>query len=152
MALAKQFYSSFKSYNGWDYYLEIWVEGYSGSASEISIGAGGPVITYGTDEQDRFSPILSSKLELPFMVTNTTQDAFIKNIRENFNEQDVYIHLYRASSSDYSSVAPLWSGFVLMDLSASPDLYYPYPVTLTAVDGLSLLKEIDFSKSGTAGS
>ena len=23
MALAKQFYSSFKSYNGWDYYLEI---------------------------------------------------------------------------------------------------------------------------------
>jgi len=152
MALAKQFYSSFKSYNGWDYYLEIWVEGYSGSASEISIGAGGPVITYGTDEQDRFSPILSSKLELPFMVTNTTQDAFIKNIREQFNEQDVYIHLYRASSSDYSSVAPLWSGFVLMDLSASPDLYYPYPVTLTAVDGLSLLKEIDFSKSGTAGS
>ena len=152
MALAKQFYSSFKSYNDWDYYLEIWVEGYSGSASEISIGAGGPVITYGTDEQDRFSPILSSKLELPFMVTNTTQDAFIKNIREQFNEQDVYIHLYRASSSDYSSVAPLWSGFVLMDLSASPDLYYPYPVTLTAVDGLSLLKEIDFSKSGTAGS
>ena len=152
MALAKQFYSSFKSYNGWDYYLEIWVEGYSGSASEISIGAGGPVITYGTDEQDRFSPILSSKLELPFMVTNTTQDAFIKNIRENFNEQDVYIHLYRASSSDYSSVAPLWSGFVLMDLSSSPDLYYPYPVTLTAVDGLSLLKEIDFAKSGTAGS
>ena len=152
MALAKQFYSSFKSYNGWDYYLEIWVEGYSGSASEISIGAGGPVITYGTDEQDRFSPILSSKLELPFMVTNTTQDAFIKNIREQFNEQDVYIHLYRESSSGYSSVAPLWSGFVLMDLSASPDLYYPYPVTLTAVDGLSLLKEIDFSKSGTAGS
>jgi len=152
MALAKQFYSSFKSYNDWDYYLEIWVEGYSGSASQISIGAGGPVITYGTDEQDRFSPILSSKLELPFMVTNTTQDAFIKNIREQFNEQDVYIHLYRASSSDYSSVAPLWSGFVLMDLSASPDLYYPYPVTLTAVDGLSLLKEIDFSKSGTAGS
>ena len=104
MALAKQFYSSFKSYNGWDYYLEIWVEAYGGAATEISIGASGPVITYGTDEQDRFSPILSSKLELPFMVTNTTQDAFIKNIRENFNEQDVYIHLYRASSSDYSSV------------------------------------------------
>ena len=82
MALAKQFYSSFKSYNGWEYYLEIWVEGYGGSASEISIGAGGPVITYGTDQEDRFSPILSSKLELPFMVTNTTQDGFIKNIRE----------------------------------------------------------------------
>ena len=152
MALAKQFYSSFKSYNGWDYYLEIWVEGYGGSASEITLGAGGPVITYGTDEQDRFSSILSSKLELPFMVTNTTEDAFVKNIREQFNEQDVYIHLYRESSSGYSSVAPLWSGFVLMDLSASPDLYYPYPVTLTAVDGLSLLKEIDFVQSGTAGS
>ena len=77
MALAKQFYSSFKSYNGWEYYLEIWVEGYGGSASEISIGAGGPVITYGTDQEDRFSPILSSKLELPFMVTNATEDGFI---------------------------------------------------------------------------
>ena len=152
MALAKQFYSSFKSYNGWEYYLEIWVESYSGSASEISLGVSGPVITYGTDQEDRFSPILSSKLELPFMVTNATEDAFIKNIREQFNERDVYIHLYRANSSDYSSVAPLWSGYVLMDLSASPDLYYPYPVTLTAVDGLALLKEIDFVQSGTAGS
>jgi hypothetical protein len=152
MALAKQFYSSFKSYNSWEYYLEIWVEGYSGSASEITLGEGGPVITYGTDEQDRFSPILSSKLELPFMVTNTTQDGFINNIREQFNERDVYIHLYRANSSDYSSVAPLWSGYVLMDLSAAPDLYYPYAVKLTAVDGLALLKEIDFVQSGTAGS
>ena len=152
MALAKQFYSSFKSYNGWEYYLEIWVESYSGSASEISLGVSGPVITYGTDQQDRFSPILSSKLELPFMVTNATEDGFINNIREQFNERDVYIHLYRANSSDYSSVAPLWSGFVLMDLSASPDLYYPYPVTLTAVDGLALLKDIDFVQSGTAGS
>ena len=152
MALAKQYYSSYTSYNGWEYYLEVWVEGFDGTPTELTLGKGGPVITYGTDEQDRFSPILSSKLELPFMVTNVSEDQFIKNIREQYNEQDVYIHLYRANSTDYSSVSPLWSGFVLMDLSASPDLYYPYPVTLTAVDGLALLKEIEFVKSGTFGS
>ena len=61
MAFAKQYYSSYKSSNGLDYYLEIWVDGFSGNASEITLGAGGPVISYDTEQEDRFSPIISSQ-------------------------------------------------------------------------------------------
>ena len=131
MAFGKKYFTSYKSYNGWDYYLEIWVDGYSSSSSEITLGEGGPVISYDTDKENRFSPINSSKLELPFMVTNVDTDNFIKDIKNTFNERDVYVHLYKGTSSDYTSSAPLWSGFVLMDLSATPDKYYPYPVKLT---------------------
>jgi hypothetical protein len=146
MAFGKKYFTSYKSYNGWDYYLEIWVDGYSSSSTEITLGEGGPVISYDTDKENRFSPINSSKLELPFMVTNVDTDNFIKDIKNTFNERDVYVHLYKGTSSDYTSSAPLWSGFVLMDLSATPDKYYPYPVKLTAVDGLALLKEKDWVK------
>ena len=146
MAYGKKYFTSYKSYNGWDYYLEIWVDGYSSSITEITLGEGGPVISYDTDKENRFSPINSSKLELPFMVTNIDTDNFIKDIKNTFNERDVYVHLYKGTSSDYTSEAPLWSGFVLMDLSATPDKFYPYPVKLTAVDGLALLKEKDWVK------
>jgi hypothetical protein len=146
MAFGKKYFTSYKSYNGWDYYLEIWVNGYSSSSTEITLGEGGPVISYDTDKENRFSPINSSKLELPFMVTNVDTDNFIKDIKNTFSERDVYVHLYKGTSSDYTSSAPLWSGFVLMDLSATPDKYYPYPVKLTAVDGLALLKEKDWVK------
>ena len=68
MALTKQYFSSFISNNNNEYYLEIWVENFSGTATEISLGAGGPCIKYDTDSEHRFSPIISSSLDLPFLV------------------------------------------------------------------------------------
>jgi len=62
-----------------------------------------------------------------------------------WEEREVYIHLYQATSSTYSSTAPLWSGFVLMDLSARKDEGFPFDIELTATDGLSLLKEQDWT-------
>ena len=62
MAFAKQYFSSYKSNNDLDYYLEIWVDGYTGgNPSEISIGAGGPVITYETDLHTHMEPRLGLK-------------------------------------------------------------------------------------------
>ena len=146
MALAKQFYGSYQSINKWDYYLEIWVEGFGGSPSEILIGQGGPVINYDTDSEDRFNPILASTLKLPLVVKTETQYTdFFKKLYQDYVEQDVYIHLYQATDSTYSSQAPLWSGFVIMDLATREDLDYPYEMVLTATDGLALLKDRDWT-------
>ena len=68
MSFGKKYFSSYKSNNGLDYYLELFVANFSGTATEIVLGKGGPVITYETDQEDRFSPILSSQCELPFLV------------------------------------------------------------------------------------
>ena len=145
MAFAKQYYSSYKSNNGLDYYLELWVDGYTGgSPSEISLGAGGPVISYETDQEDRFSPILSSQCVLLFIVKNTSLQAFIQQLRTTYQERQVYLHLYRATSSTYTTTKPIWSGFLVMDLGSGEDVSFPYEQKLTFVDGLSLLKDIDF--------
>lgn len=144
MAFAKQYYSSYKSSNGLDYYLEIWVDGFSGNASEITLGAGGPVISYDTEQEDRFSPIISSQCVLPFMVKGVGTQSFIQLLRTTYQERQVYLHLYRATSSTYSTVKPLWSGYLIMDLGSGEDVSFPYEQNLTFVDGLSVLKEIDF--------
>ena len=144
MAFAKQYYSSYKSSNGLDYYLEIWVDGFSGNASEITLGAGGPVISYDTEQEDRFSPIISSQCVLPFMVKGVGTQSFIQLLRTTYQERQVYLHLYRANSSTYSTVKPLWSGYLIMDLGSGEDVSFPYEQNLTFVDGLSVLKEIDF--------
>ena len=144
MAFAKQYFSSYKSNNNLDYYLEIWVDGFDSSATEISVGAGGPVISYETDQEDRFSPILSSQCELPFVVKNTTLQAFIQQLRTTYKERQIYLHLYRATSSTYTTTKPIWSGFLVMDLGSGEDVSFPYEQKLTFVDGLSLLKDIDF--------
>ena len=152
MAFAKQFFSSYKSNNNLDYYLEIWVDGFDSSATEISVGAGGPVISYETDQEDRFSPILSSQCELPFVVKDTSLQAFIQLLRTTYKERQVYLHLYRATSSTYTTTKPIWSGFLVMDLGSGIDVSFPYEQKLTFVDGLSLLKDIDFVDLSNAGS
>ena len=126
MAFAKQFFSSYKSNNNLDYYLEIWVDGFDSSATEISVGAGGPVISYETDQEDRFSPILSSQCELPFVVKDTSLQAFIQLLRTTYQERQVYLHLYRATSSTYTTTKPIWSGFLVMDLGSGIDVSFPY--------------------------
>ena len=145
MAYGKKYYTSFKSYNGWDYYMEIWEKDFVGSDSEIILGAGGPIISYDTDSENRDNTILASTLSIPFIVENGTQETFIDNLRDLYEEQDIYVHLYQSTSANED---PLWSGFLLMDLGTKEDVIYPFEVKLTATDGISLLKDRDFVIDG----
>jgi hypothetical protein len=151
MAFGKKFYSSYKSNNNLDYYLEIWIDGHTGGNTELTMGAGGPVIEYETDQEDRFSPIISSSCKIPYLVEDNIDSAFVDTLRTTYQERQVYIHIYRASSSTYHTVAPLWSGFLVMDLGKGQDKSFPYVQELKFVDGLALLKDIDFVDLNVAG-
>ena len=126
MAFGKKYYSSYKSNNNLDYYLEIWVNGWVKPEVEMTMGEGGPVIEYETDQEDRFSPILSSSCKIPFLVQDNDERLFINNLRTLYQEREIYIHIYRATSSTYQSVAPLWSGFCVMDIGKCGDQAFPY--------------------------
>jgi hypothetical protein len=151
MAFGKKYFSSYKSNNNLDYYLEIFLEDYTGSALELVMGAGGPVIEYETDQEDRFSPIISSSCKIPYLVENYLDSLFIDDLRNNYQERQVYVHIYRSTQSGSSAVAPLWSGFLVMDIGSGVDKYFPYEEHLKFVDGLSLLKDIDFVDLGVTG-
>jgi len=147
MAFTKRFFADYKSYNDTDYHLEIWIDGNTTTASEIILGAGGPVISYDTDDEGRFNTILSSQMQVPIVCEDAAVETFLTDLRDTYQEQQVYVHLYQSTSANED---PLWSGFVLMDLSSKEDVDKPYVATITATDGLSLLKDRDWVGSGAA--
>ena len=141
MALGKKYFIDYKSMANEDFTMEIWVEGSTVAATEINLGSSGPEIKYETSNQEKFSYILASSLDIPFIVENTGHADFIQDLRDGtLEEKDVYVHLY----NDRDTTRPLWSGFLIMDLAAQEDVSFPYEVKLTAVDGLSLLKDQPF--------
>ena len=149
MALQKAFKGSYQSLNKTDYYFEIWVENWSsisGTVFDIKAGQGGPIICYDSDSDDRFNPILSSTCKIPLVIENDTiETAFVNKLYDTFQEKDVYFHLYKGTASNYTSNPPLWSGFILMDLSERADVSFPYDINLTATDGISILKSLDWT-------
>ncbi len=136
----------YQSYNGFEYVLEIWDANFSGTSTACLLGTGGPVIEYASDSDDRFSAILASTMRVPFVVRDEVDQLWINSLRTSYEEQELYAHLYR----DAASGRPLWSGYLLMDLSGYEDKSYPYDFELKFTDGLSLLKERDFVESGTS--
>lgn len=145
MAYAKRFTGKCISYRGWTYIIEIFEKDYTGTSTEATFGSGGPVISYDSETTDRFTPIISSSCEIPIVVENATIENWVQSLKTKA-EKDIYIHIYRHSSAAGS---PLWSGYLLMDLSTDFDEYYPYDFNLKFTDGLSLLKDIDFVKNAS---
>ena len=141
MAYGKKYDIDYKSMANEDYTLEFWVDGWAGSSTEINLGGSGPEIKYETSGQEKFPYILASSLEIPFIVEDTGMENFITDLRDGtFEEQDVYVHLYNSRDT----TRHLWSVFILMDLGAKEDVSFPYEVKLTAIDGLSVLKDRPF--------
>ena len=141
MAYAKRYESEYKSSSGDTYTLEIFCNAWPSSSVDIKLGSGGCVINYETNGEKKFSYILASSMDIPFIVEDIGMQDFIDDLRDGtYAEKDVYVYLY--NSNDLTR--PLWAGYVLMDLSAKQDISFPYEVKLTAVDGLGLLKDKPF--------
>tara|TARA_R110002012_G_scaffold156266_4_gene317247 strand:+ start:7121 stop:10984 length:3864 start_codon:yes stop_codon:yes gene_type:complete len=143
MAFERRYESTYFSLNGTEYYLEIrdqnWPSGIG--VREADLGVGGCAIHYDMEGEQKYSPIIASKMDIPFLVKDGTDAVFIKNLIEDYNEGDVVVALYKGSSATNK---PIWAGYLLMDLGAQQDVSYPYEVKITATDGLARLKDIGF--------
>ena len=143
MAFERRYESTYFSLNGKKYYLEIrdqnWPSGIG--VRQADLGAGGCSIHYDMEGEGKYSPIIASKMDIPFLVKDGTDAVFIKNLIEDYNEGDVVAALYIGGSA---TGKPIWAGYFLMDLGAQQDVSYPYEVKITATDGLARLKDIGF--------
>ena len=143
MAFERRYESTYFSLNGKKYYLEIrdqnWPSGLG--VKEADLGVGGCSIHYDMEGEGKYSPIIASKMDIPFLVKDGTDAVFIKNLIEDYNEGDVVVALYIGGSA---TGKPVWAGYLLMDLGAQQDVSYPYEVKITATDGLARLKDIGF--------
>lgn len=148
MAYTRTYYFDFTSESDLSYRIEIYDQIATSAYRDKrgTLGGGAASIKYGSDGSSMFATLKPSTLTLDFMVTDIAVASYINQLRTDRNERDVYINMYRetVSGTDDPLNAPIWGGYLLMDLSDEPDDSVPYSITLNAIDGLASLKYFDF--------
>lgn len=144
----ERYNSDFFSDNGRYHIVRIYDKNYSGQSIPLKIGGGGVKIKYDTSGQGKFSPIIASKCTISIVVEDNVfgvhVENFLKNLRTTYEEGDVTIVIWNTGST---TDTPIWSGNILIDLSAKEDVSKPYEIELSATDGLGLLKNYDMVKT-----
>ena len=132
--------SEYKSLNGASYKLEIWDTYWAGSVQDFKIGEPA-VISYDSGGDEKLNPIICSSLDFGIMVQDATMAAWIALMKTNtYSEKDVYCTLTKTNPTDVE----MWGGYLIMDLGNEEDASFPYEVKMKFIDGLSLLKDVDF--------
>ena len=133
---------NFRSLNGTAYRLDIWDKNHTGSASDFNITNESLEISYDTASEEKLTELICSNMSFEFLVEDAAQETFIEYLRaDTTSEKDVYCFLWNATTGTYVIE---WTGYLLLDLGEKVDEGEPYGVMLNCVDGLALLKDIDF--------
>jgi hypothetical protein len=135
------------------YTLEFWDQGANASTwanQKGTLGSKNCVINFGSENAKMYSPLKPSTLTIDFMVTNVLDANYLKQLRDNRQERDVYVYLYNTGNTTVKRAgdSPVFAGYLLMDLAEDPDISIPFPMKLRAVDGLASLKYYDFIPHG----
>ncbi len=94
-----------------------------------------PQIIWDNDRKlDPWSLILFSKCEWTFMINDQDDENLIDDLIQG-DEDQYYLRLYKEGSL-------FWVGVVLIDQVIKPRDSFPYPITLSATDGLKRLDTI----------
>jgi hypothetical protein len=131
------------------YTLEFWDQGANASTwadTKGTLGSKNCVINFGSENAKMYSPLKPSTLTIDFMVTDVLDANYLKQLRDNRQERDVYVYLYNTGTSSVKieGDSPIFAGYLLMDLAEDPDISIPFPMKLRAIDGLASLKYYDF--------
>ena len=117
----------------------------SGGVQDLKTTESGLNIIYDCEGDEKFAPIVGSKLSLGMVVDTVFHEEFIDDILGvsgagylPYNEGDVFITV------NLFGGPTIWYGEYLHDLDTLPDMRIPFPVELTFTDGLGKLKEIEF--------
>ena len=145
MSRQKRFELSFKSDNGPYYKIEIFDNDATSTALHTpSIGADGFNLTYQTEDENRFVGLIPSEVKFDIFIDKVGEQAIVNDIKGSvYGQFDMAIY----QSSDDVTYSLFWAGIILNDISPEQDLGTPIKVTLTAVDGLAPLKDIEINKN-----
>lgn len=111
---------------------------YSGSSIQIQNASANVInIKHDSSSEYKFEPILGSSCEINLISQAEFQfaDLFISE------EQDYLIEVF------YNNNELFWSGYLTGDRATEPFKSAPFVTTLVALDGIKLLKDIDFNIS-----
>jgi hypothetical protein len=121
-----------------DIQIKIKTKNYSGAAIDIkTAGANTNIlrIDYPGSSQYKFESIIGSGCDTEFMTFTEFQYADLLIAEERTHLMEAYI-----------SGVLFWTGYLTSDRSIEPFKSVPYPVKISAFDGVKLLSDIDFNQ------
>jgi len=118
-----------------EYTIELYDRYLSTTENHTVTASMAPQITWDNDRKlDPWSLILFSKCEWTFMINDQDDEDLIDDLIQG-DEDQYYLRLYKDGSL-------YWVGMVLIDQVIKPRDSFPYPITLSATDGLKRLDTI----------
>jgi hypothetical protein len=146
--MAKRNFCEFKDYNGRDWLIEIYDEGFTGDAVALSLGAEGFVLSWDGATDTTHDTIVGSSCSVPLIFANATDAELSERLREA-PEGDLTIRIFRAATIGGAADDLHWAGVIICD-AVTLDEYYPQSFDIEATDDLGLLDEIKFKSTPTA--
>ncbi len=129
--MAVRYRGEIVSYSGVVWRVDIHDTQYTGAATDCRID--NPVVSYNGGGEPH-SPIMPSVLTFGYVVGDEDEEDFMIEIITNSDENRYLVALYRDGS--YT-----WGGGIVADQMTWDDAAYPFIYSITATDGLALLKE-----------
>ena len=132
MAYGLKYTIPFKDVDNYSNVVEIYQDAFVGSSTELIATDVPATFTYEReDNEDITSSIMSATITISFYSTDNTN---FTNFFSYSDREFLVIHKFEGSV--------VFKGYLLNDITGEPFQDPPYPVVITATDGLAQLKEI----------
>lgn len=135
MAYGLKYTIPFKDIDDFSNVVEIYQDGFVGTSTELIATEAPAVHKYEReDNEDITSSIMSATLTVSFYSTDVTD---FRNFFSYSDREFLIIHKFQGDV--------VFKGYLLNDITGEPFQDPPYPVVITATDGLAQLKEISLT-------
>ena len=135
MAYGLKYTIPFKDVDNYSNVVEIYQDGFVGTSTELIATEAPAVHKYEReDNEDITSSIMSSTLTISFYSTDVTD---FRNFFSYSDREFLVVHKFDGNV--------VFKGYLLNDITGEPFQDPPYPVVVTATDGLAQLKEISLT-------
>ena len=133
MAYGLKYTIPFKDVDNYSNLVEIYQDGFAGSLTELIATEQPATHKYEReDNEDITTPIMSTTFTISFYSTENTD---FRNFFSYSDREFLVVHKFEGNV--------VFKGYLLNDITGEPFQDPPYPVIVTATDGLAQLKEVD---------
>ena len=133
-----RYQAEFDTIYGANYKIRIYDEDFVGSATNFKVQTPGFTIKYDGEGKERNDTIKASSCSIMALSEDSAFDTFLNDIIQG-NQNRFRVEILREDQL-------YWRGTILQDVGSQLMTDFPKPITLRAVCGLSLLKNVDFDK------
>ncbi len=145
MADPIRLHAEFQDDLGTAYKLNIHQAGFVGSSTEFNLGADGFTLRYSGNNEDRMQPIIGSEVTFTLIENVAAHTTFLTALATS-EDADFTVSIFK--DPDGANTL-FWTGVLLHEQVELQDEAYPIQNTMTAVDDLGNLKNIQYDNSGT---